>query len=127
MTVSDGFLSFVREQCEVVGPVNVRRMFGGAGIYASGVMFGLVADDVLYLKADDTTASRFRDEGCEPFTYQPKPGKPGKAVRMSYFRVPERLYDDPEDFAVWARNALAVAQGAWAAKSKRGKSTKSPR
>ena len=124
MTVSDGFLSFVRDQCEPLGSVSVRRMFGGAGIYADGVMFGLVADDVLYLKADDTTEPRFRDEGCGPFTYEPKTGK---RVSMSYFRVPERLFDDPEDFALWARDALAVAQGARAAKSKRGRSTKSPR
>lgn len=124
MAVSDGFLAFVRDQCEAVGPVSVRRMFGGAGIYASGVMFGLVADDVLFLKADDTSAPRFRDEGCGPFTYQPKTGK---AVRMSYFRVPERLYDDPEDFAAWVRVALAVAQRNRAEKSTKSKPAKSPR
>ncbi len=35
------------------GPVTVRPMFGGAGIFRDGLMFALIADEVLYLKADE--------------------------------------------------------------------------
>jgi DNA transformation protein len=88
------------------GPVTVRRMFGGAGIYAEGTMFSLVADGVIYLKADQQNAPAFEREKLEPFTYVTKGGR--RAV-MSYRRIPDRLYDDPDELAVWAREAFAAA------------------
>jgi DNA transformation protein len=95
------------ELFSVFGTVAVRRMFGGAGIYADGIMFGLVADGVIYLKADAGNLSAFEREGLEPFTYMTKDGRRGV---MSYRRMPERLYDDPEELAVWARDAIAAAR-----------------
>jgi DNA transformation protein len=91
------------------GPVEVRRMFGGAGLYADGVMFGLVSGSLIHLKADATTMRRFQSEGCVPFKYGTKTGR--RAV-MSYWRLPDRLYDDPETLAQGARQALDVARGA---------------
>ena len=95
------------------GRVTVRRMFSGFGIYADGIMFGLVARDVVYLKADDTSSAAFAREGQGPFTYE---AKGGKRVIMSYWRLPDRLYDDPDELAEWARVALAVARCAKAPK-----------
>jgi DNA transformation protein len=92
--------------CEF-GPVSVRRMFGGAGIYSDGIMFGLVADDVIYLKADATTVPDYEREGLPPFTYTT--GK-DRRTEMSYRRMPDRLYDDPEELVHWAQNALAAAK-----------------
>jgi DNA transformation protein len=97
----------IRELFSVFGVVAVRRMFGGAGIYADGTMFGLVADGVIYLKADERNAPAFESENLPPFTYETKDGKRGV---MSYRRMPERLYDDPDELASWARAALAAAQ-----------------
>ena len=91
------------------GPVGVRRMFGGLGIYSDGTMFALAADGAIYLKADDATTAAFRREGAGPFTYA---AKGGKRVVMSYWRLPDRLYDDPDELAVWARDALAAARRA---------------
>jgi DNA transformation protein and related proteins len=88
------------------GPVTVRRMFGGAGIYADGTMFALVADGVIYLKAGETNAAMFEREGLAPFTYS---RGSGQGIVMSYRRMPDRLYDDPDELAVWARAALAAA------------------
>jgi DNA transformation protein len=88
-------------------PVSVRRLFGGAGLYVDGVMFAILSKDVIYLKADDGTRAAFEREGCAPFSYQAKGGK--RAI-MSYWRMPERLYDDPDELAAWAEQALAVAQ-----------------
>jgi DNA transformation protein len=95
------------ELFSVFGPVSVRRMFGGAGIYADATMFALVADGVIYLKAGESNIAMFDREGLAPFTYQRRKGE--RAV-MSYRRMPDRLYDDPEELAVWARAALAAAQ-----------------
>ncbi len=89
------------------GPVTVRRKFGGAGIYADGTMFGLVADGVIYLKAGGDNAAMFEREGLPPFTYQRRTDE--RAV-MSYRRMPDRLYDDPEELAEWARAALSAAR-----------------
>ena len=89
------------------GPVGVRRMFGGFGIYSDGIMFALAADGVIYLKADDVTTAGLRREGAGPFTYA---AKGNKRVAMSYWRLPDRLYDDPDELAVWAGRALAIAE-----------------
>jgi DNA transformation protein len=88
------------------GPVSVRRMFGGAGIFCDGLMIGLLADGVIYLKADAASQAAFTAEGLGPFTY----GKARKRVVMSYWRMPERLYDDPDELARWAADALAAAR-----------------
>jgi DNA transformation protein and related proteins len=97
----------IQELFSAFGVVAVRRMFGGAGIYADGTMFGLVADGVIYLKADELNAPAFERENLPPFTYGTKDGKRGV---MSYRRMPERLYDDPDELVAWARDALAAAQ-----------------
>jgi DNA transformation protein len=88
------------------GPVAVRRMFGGAGIFADGAMIGLVSDGRVYLKADQHSIPAFEREGMGPFTY----GKAAKRVVMSYWRMPDRLYDDPDELARWACEALAAAR-----------------
>lgn len=108
MAVSAGFIDLLTDAMRGLGPVSVRRMFGGAGLFADGVMFGLVADDVLYLKSDDAGRSAFEAEGLGPFVYSGK----GKPVAMSYWRAPERLYDDPDEMAAWGRRAMAVARRA---------------
>ena len=109
---------FIRELFIEFGPVTVRRMFGGAGLYADGVMFGLVSGGQIYLKADAATVPAFEREGCGPFEYGTKTGK--RAI-MSYWRLPDRLYDDADELAQWARQALAVAQQAGPKRNNRGK------
>lgn len=89
-----------------MGTIAVRKMFGGGGIYCDGVMFALIADDVLYLKADRQLQPRFEAEGMGPFVYQGK----SKPVAMSYWRMPERLLDDPDEALDWGRAALRAAR-----------------
>ncbi len=96
-----------------LGAIAVRRMFGGAGIYCEGVMFALIADGVIYLKADDATAQAFVAEGSDAFVYEAK----GRRVRMSYWRMPDRLLDEPDEAAQWARTALQIAIRTASAKS----------
>jgi len=102
---------FIRDLFAPFGPVTVRRMFSGAGIFADGLMFGLVIRDVIYLKADDLNRADFEREGCAPFTYTrgKKSGRPSQHA-LPYWRLPERLYDDPDELALWARRAFAAAE-----------------
>ena len=97
----------IRELFAAFGPVLVRRLFGGAGIYADGVMFALVHQGVIYLKADAETKAPFDREGMAPFSYATRDGRRALA---SYRRMPDRLYDDQEELASWARDAVATAR-----------------
>jgi len=91
------------------GPVTIRRMFSGFGISADGTNFALALRGGLYFRADDQTIARFEAEGSQPFQYQTRT----KTVTVgSYWQLPERLYDDPEELTGWARAALAAAQRA---------------
>jgi len=97
----------IRELFSAFGPVEVRRMFGGAGLYAGGTMFAILHDGMIYLKADERSAAAFERENLPPFTYATKDGKRGV---MSYRRMPDRLYDDPDELVAWANDALAAAR-----------------
>ena len=92
---------------QAFGKIAVRRMFGGAGLFADGLMIGIVMDDQIYLKTDDQSRAAFIAEKCKPFTYG---AKGGKRVSLNYFAIPDRLLDDPEEFAAWARTAERVAR-----------------
>ena len=102
---------FIRELFAPFGPVIVKRMFGGAGIWSEGLMFALVFDGAIFLKVDETSIPDFEREGSKPFVYTraKSKGRVGRAS-LSYWRLPERLYDDPDELAVWAGRALAVAE-----------------
>ena len=104
--MAGAFVDLLDDLFTPLGGVSLRRMFGGIGVYKDGVMFGLVADDVLYLKADETTAAAFEAEGCGPFVYSAR----GRSMPMPYWRLPDRLYDEPDDFHAWAEMAFDVAR-----------------
>lgn len=99
----------VSELFEAFGAVQLRRMFGGAGVFRDGLMFGLELRGVLYLKADASTEDAFRAEGSEPFSYD---RSDGRRTVTSYWRIPERLLDEPDELARWAKTAFAVARAA---------------
>jgi DNA transformation protein and related proteins len=113
MSVSASFKEFLIDQMAGFGPVTIRSMFGGAGVYHGGVMFALIDDEVLYLKADNTTKAAFVAENLSQFTYL---AKGGKKMEMAYWRIPERCFDDPDEMAKWCRVAYGVALNAAAKK-----------
>jgi len=94
MSVSDGFVEYVLDQFSRWGDVTSRRMFG------------LIADDVAYLKVDDSNRKDFVEAGPSPF----KP-YPDKSTTMSYFEVPPDVLDDPEELVKWAERSLAIQRG----------------
>jgi DNA transformation protein len=102
---------FIRDLFAPFGPVTVRRMFSGSGIFADGLMFGLIVRDVIYLKADATNIADFEREGSRPFTYmRGRNSAHARETALSYWRLPERLYDDPDELALWAKRAFAIAE-----------------
>jgi DNA transformation protein len=102
------------------GPVAIRRMFSGFGISADGTNFALALRGGLYLRADEQTIPRFEAEGSKPFSYQNR----AKTVTVaSYWQLPERLYDDPEELTDWAKASLAAAQRAALRKRPKAKKT----
>lgn len=99
------FVEHLYEVFSEFGRIDARRMFGGHGIFHEGLMFALVADDTLYLKADDESADGFESRGLARFRYN----KGGRAVAMSYFEAPEEIYDDPAEAVIWAQRAYDAA------------------
>lgn len=108
MALSKEFRAFVEELLSDFGQVRIKPMFGGAGISKDGLNFAFIVADTLYFKADDENRAAFEAEGMEPFGYTAK----GKPIVTSYWRVPDRLLEDPEQLQEWAREALAAAQRA---------------
>ena len=109
------FTDYLIELFEQFGPVQARKMFGGYGIYNDGIMFGLVADDTLYLKADKSNVQEFESRGLVPFEYN----KAGKLMKMSYYLAPAEILDDPDAAAIWARRSFMVARSAQAGSGKK--------
>ncbi|MFT3986142.1 TfoX/Sxy family protein [Aestuariivirga sp.] len=114
--MSAEYSAFLQEQMVEFGPVHIKRMFSGVGIFRDGLMFALVAQDILYFKTDEPGCAAFEAEGLKPFTYQTKSGP---RTIMGYWRAPERCLDDPSDMAEWCRKAFAVALGKAKAKTNR--------
>ena len=107
----DSFHDFVKELFAGMGPVQVRRMFGGAGGYSQGLMFLLIADDAIYLKADEALRRELEAEGCGPFIWIPDSGpRKGEHVPLGYWQLPPSALDDPDEAARWGRKALSVAK-----------------
>jgi DNA transformation protein len=111
------FAAYAVELLGTVGRVAARRMFGGYGVYCDGVMFALIADDVLYLKADAESRAAFERAGSEPFVYAAR----GRRTTMAYWRAPDEAMESRELAAPWARTALAAALRARAARPRRRK------
>ncbi|WP_088186135.1 TfoX/Sxy family protein [Desulfosporosinus sp. FKA] len=105
MSVSDSFKEYVIDQLGKLGFVTVKKMFGGASIYYDGLIFGLLADDVLYFKVDDSNKSDYIMAGMKPF--KPFDDKP---MLMPYYEVPVDILENREQLAEWAMKALLVSR-----------------
>lgn len=108
MTVSREFRDFVKDTLASFGSVQIKPMFGAAGISAEGVNFGLIAEDAVYLKVDEKNRAAFEAEGMSPFIYK----REGKSIPTSYWRIPDRLLESPDELSGWARASLAAAKRA---------------
>lgn len=106
----DPFHEFVIELFAPMGPVSIRRMFGGAGVFCDGLMIALLFSDTIFLKTDAALRARLETEGSEPFLWT-KPST-GETIDMGYVSLPSSAMDDPDEASDWGRQALAVARAA---------------
>src|ERR1700751_6084132 len=106
MVASDGFAEFLREHLAPLGRITLRRMFGKTGVFCDGVMFAMVTENPLYGRVHDQNRVRCEEaESSPPLNY----AKRGSTIDLSFWRVPERLFDEPDELVMWARAALAAA------------------
>lgn len=114
MAADNEFAQYMVDVFRLFGPVTLRRMFSGYGIFHEGLMFGLVFDEALYLKADAENVAGFERLGLPQLEYD----RQGKTVGLSYYRAPESLLDDAHEAAQWARRSFDAALRANAPKKK---------
>jgi DNA transformation protein len=100
MPASKEFRALVLEKLVALGAITGKSMFGGFGVFHEGDMFGLIAGDVFYLKADDSNREDYVKRGSPQ--YKPMP----------YFRVPDDIFEDADELTKWAQKAVAVAHTA---------------
>ena len=106
MVASDSFAEFLSEQLAPLGRITMRRMFGKTGVFCDGLMLGMVTDNTLYFRVDDHNRAAFEEAASvPPLNYRKK----GDVIDLSFWRAPERLFDEPDQFVTWARLALAAA------------------
>jgi DNA transformation protein and related proteins len=107
MVASDGFADFLRDQLAPLGRITMRRMFGKTGVFCDEFMLGMVRDNTLYFRVDDGNRAAFKEaESFPPLNYEKK----GGVIDLSFWRAPERLFDEPDELVMWARAALAAAR-----------------
>jgi DNA transformation protein len=106
MVATETYADFLREQLAPLGRLTLRRMFGKTGVFCNGVMFAMVTENTLYLRVDDQNRETFAEASSfPPLNY----AKGGATIDLAFWRVPERLFDEPDELVTWARAALAAA------------------
>ena len=105
MRVSASFREFVLDQLAGLDGLRARAMFGGVGLYAHEVFFGILAADVLFFKVGDTNRREYETAGSSPF----KPYA-DRAMTMPYYNVPMVVLEDAVRLGEWAARAVAVAK-----------------
>jgi len=99
------FIRYLRDQFRRWGPVEIRRMFGGHGIFRGGTMFALIHDEMLFLRSDDANRAAFAAAGMGPFRYRRR----GKLIAMAYHQAPPEAVEDSDLLGQWADLAFAAA------------------
>ncbi len=102
MAVTNEFLEFVLDQLSAI-TVTHKKMFGGAGLYRNGKIFGLIADETVFLKVNDSNKKQYIDQGCIQF----KPF-PHKKMLMPYYEIPPSVLEDSESLCEWALHSLKI-------------------
>ncbi len=108
------FCDYVVGLCQLIGPVYSKRMFGGFGIFLDDLMFGLINNNVLYLKVDHESRKEFEDLELLPFSYQ----RQGKKMSLGYLEAPEEAMESSELMMLWANKGFGAALRAAAKKRK---------
>ena len=117
MKVGPEFRDFLQDLFGALGPIRVKPMFGGAGIYAGELMFAFLdRDETIYLRTDADNRAAFEAAGSQPFRY---PLKSGEEMEIGYWRLPDEALDSADEALMWGRLALEAAMRKREAKPKR--------
>ena len=117
MARKDAQIAWFLELMAAAGEMSARRMFGGTGLYADGLMIALEADGTLYLKTDDHSRARFDDAGGVPFVFEAK--SRGRTITTHYLTPPDEALDSADAMRPWALLALRAAHRAAVKKAPR--------
>lgn len=101
----DEFAAYCAELLASLGPIRIKRMFSGHGIYADDLFVALIIQDRLYLKTAPNSLAKFQQAGCQPFVYEAR----GKTMSISYYEPPSDAMESPELMRPWARLAMQAA------------------
>ncbi|MFA7116846.1 MAG: TfoX/Sxy family protein [Bacteroidales bacterium] len=103
MAVTKDFLEYVLDKLSGWGNVYTHKMFGGAALYQEGLAFGMVADDTVYLKVDDTNKDKYIKAGSLPLM----PFK-SHATVLSFYNIPSDIFEDTDNFKKWAKESYEI-------------------
>lgn len=123
MALSAEFREFLQDHFADLGPVEIKRMFGGAGLYLGDACFAIIVDERIMMRGDEALGPEFVAAGSEQWVYS---NKTRGDVAMPYWNLPESAIDDPEEAVAWARKSLAPAEAS-AAKKRAAKERKAAR
>ena len=107
MAHDPAFGDWVREHLAGLGPIEIKPMFGGASVYADGLIFALLDDGVIWMKADDGNQPALEAAGARQISYT---AKDGRVMLMPYWSLPDSAVDDPDEAVAWARSSLEAAR-----------------
>ncbi|TGL57671.1 TfoX/Sxy family protein [Leptospira sarikeiensis] len=109
------FLDYIEDRLSTFGPVLIKPMFGGYGVYSGSTIFGLISDDILYFKVGPGNKTDYEAAGMSPFVYE---AKQQKRIAMSYWQVPEEILENPDDLREWILKSLAESKKSKSPKKK---------
>jgi DNA transformation protein len=115
MPAPSALLEHLLDQLAPIGQPQGRRMFSGHGLYLDGLFIGIIADETLYLKADELSQPAFAAAGMAPFTYSSR----GRQVTLSFWEAPADVIEDPQELWRWTREAVRAAGRVRAEKMRR--------
>ncbi len=104
MAVNEEYLKFVQDQLTEFGEIEIKKMFGGIGIFKEGLMFAKIGGDTFRLKVDESNQKDYEEKGMKPFFSEKK--KKG----MPYWEVPQDILEDRKELASWATKSFEIAK-----------------
>jgi DNA transformation protein and related proteins len=105
MPARNPFLEFLHEQFAPLGQIDSRSMFGGYCLYCDGVVFGLVANNQVFLKADEVNRPDFEARNLPAF----RPFDDQDVV-MQYYEAPPEVYENHDAVRHWCGGALEAGR-----------------
>lgn len=114
------FGAFVLDQLSVLGGIEARPMFGGAGFYLDGEFFGILYKQRLYFRVSADTIQDYTRRKMKPF--EPFEGR--KGTSLGYYEVPIEIVESADALAKWAQAAQRTPPLTPARKNSKARSRK---